>query len=318
MIADHASAVLEAAPPDRVIVAIVAHRLDPRYAVSPYSGGTESRTLRLAAAKAAPVLIKSVVDGLPRADGDRRDALLLMLTAAPAGSGKGEGIDAVVELQGSDRPSTATIAAAAVLLLTDTTDGEAASVASEPRKTAVRLLREALTRSSPTWLPLLAEMGPASAPLLDTAIDRMRAALSHPDRIDDALRITWLVAAMGARGRGAAPVMIALGGAIAAQRTDAYDFSVTRIYDALAAVGVAPGDLKALVLAQATTLSQLHDGTRALLAVHAVLAPSEIDVLDGRINAVCAGSPHRGKPFASDQPCGATRAALNALRGAAQ
>lgn len=321
-IADHASAVLEASPPDRVIVAIVASRLDPRHAVGRYSGGTESPTVRLAAAKVAPILIRSVVDGLQRADGDRRDALLLMLTAAPAGSGKGERIDAVVELQGSNRSSTATLAAAAVLLLTDTPDGEAAPGTSEPRKTAVRVLREALTRSSPTWLPVLTAMGPASAPLLDTAIDRMRATPSHPDQIDEALRMTSLVGAMGARGRGAAPAMIALAGAIAAQKSAWwYDFSVTRIYDALAAVGAPPGDLAALVLAQATTLFQLHDGTRALVAVHAALSPSEIDVLDGRLTAACPAPParhHGGKPFPSDQKCGETRAALDALRGVAK
>lgn len=246
------------------------------------AGGLPSQRVRLASAKAAPVLVHGVVDALPRATGEQRDNLLAALTVAPPGSGKGEPLDAVVALQASDHRWTATLAAAAVLVLTDAPGGEAAGVKVEPRKTAVRILREGLAGS---WseLALLEAMGPVAAPLLDDVIDRMKAV---PAWAAEAMNMARLVARIGPRAQRATPALLALGDMLARDPSSRRD--LPQVIESLATVGAPPRDLTPFVLAHATTsLEVLRAGTRALLAVHAALAAPERALLQQSAAAFC-------------------------------
>lgn len=314
--------VLEEVAPDRVVSAMVAHLLQPTdvfvdRGLPMIDYARPKARLRLAAAKAGPVLVRSVVEALPHADPKQRDALLSALTAAPLGSGKGEAIDAVAALQGSDSKSTATTAAAAVLVLTDSPGSEPAGVEREPRRTALRVLSEALTRNSYTVLPLLIGIGPAAAPLLDTAVERMKKANDNPGWFDEGLQMVSLIGALGPRGRRATTAMFALGGLMAARDPEGTrSLGLAPILEALVTVGATPSEMTPFVLAHATSsLPVLLTGTRALLGVHATLAPSELDALEQNAASFCPESQrsHFRRPFDWPTPCGELRGEIGKL-----
>jgi hypothetical protein len=285
--------VLAAAEPSRVVAAVVAYLAEPGLAElkgGVVLGDPVLHRLREAARKAPRALTDAVAGRMPSAGQEGRSRLLEALSVAPLGSGDARIVGAVAPSMKAKDELESSRAAAAILRLTDQPGLAVASVAGEPRKSAVELLESRFRSGRATRV--LGTIGPAAAPLFDSVlahIDRVRA---DPSFEGNVVEHATLVGKMGPRAARASRSLLDFAALVSTRGGSSAHYGLPKLIRVLGAIGAPPAELTPFVLSHATDKDLFAAGVGALLAAGAKLGPEELAALKRGAKEHCTPPNH--------------------------